>query len=333
MVPKLYRAWGVVLLIVATMLAGCVAATPTQEAPAAATATPEAPPPPNMPWLEILGETDDSITVKHFMGETAIPKNPQRVVVSGSGYHEAMLALGLTPAGMSDIGGEPGEPMPAYLGNQLDGVALIGTIFEPSLEAVLEVNPDLIIGMSGPHDAIYENLSAIAPTILIENPWMDWRETLRIFGIIFGMEDVANERLAGYEQKVADARAALDEAVGDAPVAYMRILANEVRIYGTSNPLYADLGVAPSSLTPTDAGQRPLSIETLPDLDAEYIFMVVQSDEKLQEMQNSGLWANVPAVQNDKVFSVDLKSWIQGTGLLAYESVVDDVLAALVSGE
>jgi iron complex transport system substrate-binding protein len=113
-------------------------------------------------------ETADR-TIKHALGETKITGTPKKVVVLEWTYAEDLIALGVQPTGVADVKGY-GEWYGA-IDPKLDATVVdVGTRQEPSIETITSLDPDLIIGVSFRHEAIYDQLSAIAPT-LIFNPY------------------------------------------------------------------------------------------------------------------------------------------------------------------
>ncbi|MDQ0061970.1 ABC transporter substrate-binding protein [Paenibacillus harenae] len=113
---------------------------------------------------------DDTVrTIKHVLGETEIKGTPKKVVVLEWTYAEDLLALGVQPAGVTDI--ENYNVWYGYLEQKLNAdVVDLGSRQEPSLETITSLAPDLIIGVQTRHEAIYDQLKAIAPT-LIFNPF------------------------------------------------------------------------------------------------------------------------------------------------------------------
>lgn len=108
-------------------------------------------------------------TIKHALGETKITGTPKKVVVLEWTYAEDLIALGVQPTGVADVKGY-GEWYGA-IDPKLDAAVVdVGTRQEPSIETITSLDPDLIIGVSFRHEAIYDQLSAIAPT-LIFNPY------------------------------------------------------------------------------------------------------------------------------------------------------------------
>lgn len=119
-----------------------------------------------------LQQSSDIRVIKHAMGETEIRGTPERVVVLYSIYVGDVRALGVQPVGIVDREWINGWLTP--IGYQLSGdVADVGTPNEPNVEAILQLEPDLIIGLGGKwgekHIEMYDEFSEIAPTLLF-NP-------------------------------------------------------------------------------------------------------------------------------------------------------------------
>ncbi|NJL98642.1 MAG: ABC transporter substrate-binding protein, partial [Synechococcaceae cyanobacterium SM2_3_2] len=99
--------------------------------------------------------------VQHAMGETFVPEDPQRVVVLDTSALDAVVALGSTPVGTLIYG-----TLPAYLGESITEIDIVGDINQPNLEAIIRLDPDLILGTRVNVAALYRQLDQIAPTIL-----------------------------------------------------------------------------------------------------------------------------------------------------------------------
>jgi ABC-type Fe2+-enterobactin transport system, periplasmic component len=82
-------------------------------------------------------------------------------------------------------------------------------IGEPSAEAVAAQMPDLIlISATGGDSALtlYEQLSPIAPTLIINYDDKSWQELLTQLGHITGQEKQAAARIASFDKKLADVK-------------------------------------------------------------------------------------------------------------------------------
>jgi len=101
----------------------------------------------------------------------------------------------------------------------------------------------------------------------------------------------------------------------------------------TSRPRLRPLAVAPDPLLGTGEASVALSLEKMPELRADHIFLSEDDPERARELKESPLFANVPAVQANHVYTVDRNLWLLGhSSPLGAELIVQDVLE-FVSGE
>src|SRR3712207_1306547 len=129
-------------------------------------------------------ESSGTRTVTHAMGTTDVPANPQRVVVLDTGELDSALALGVTPVGAVTAFAD-GE-FPAYLSDHVASIQKVGTIAEPNLEAIVALNPDLIISSKLRHEDIYPQLSQIAPTVFAERVGVVWKDNFKLHAEALG---------------------------------------------------------------------------------------------------------------------------------------------------
>ncbi|AOH36156.1 siderophore ABC transporter substrate-binding protein [Luteimonas sp. JM171] len=151
------------------------------------------------------------IEVTHAQGVTVVPEAPQRTVVFDLATLDNLQALGV-----EQVAGIPDARLPAHLQSFGEGeVARVGTLFEPDLEAVRALEPELIV-IAGRSASSFQALSEIAPTIDLtastDGFLADITRNLETLGRIYGREAQAAARLAELEQ----GRQAVAEAAGDA---------------------------------------------------------------------------------------------------------------------
>ena len=154
------KGWGAIPLVTGLVLAGCGSADERTTASAPSTAAEEA------------------RTVEHAAGTTEITGTPERVVVLDTGELDAVLALGVTPVGAVRTG--VSDELPAYIedaGVDPAEIANVGTIAEPALEQIAALEPDLVLSNAVRHADIYDQLSAIAPTVYAEAIGETWEAT------------------------------------------------------------------------------------------------------------------------------------------------------------
>lgn len=77
---------------------------------------------------------------------------------------------------------------------------------QPDAEAIVAANPDLIVIAATGADsalALYQQLQAIAPTVVVHYDDKNWMTLTSLFGDFLGLEQQAKERLKTFEENVA----------------------------------------------------------------------------------------------------------------------------------
>ncbi|MDY7547448.1 iron-siderophore ABC transporter substrate-binding protein [Glaciimonas sp. CA11.2] len=93
-----------------------------------------------------------------------LPDHPKRIVVLEFLFAESLAALDLTPVGMVDP--DRYREWIGYDNARFSNVIDIGTRQQPSLEAIARLKPDLIVGVTFRHAALFDAFERIAPTVL-----------------------------------------------------------------------------------------------------------------------------------------------------------------------
>jgi iron complex transport system substrate-binding protein len=247
--------------------------------------------------------------VKHLNGETPIIGEPSKLAVLDYRLADSMLALGMKPYAMNSYLGDVN--LEYVDGNPLEGVKNLGD--DLNLEAVLQAEPDLIIAREGAAK-VYDDLKKIAPTIILDES-DDWRVDFLNFADVLDKKEQADTWLKQYADKAAAAQTEILSKIGKGKTAIvLRILQKEYRIYGPSRQLggilYRDLGFEAEANVKVIKKQQAISMEKLPDFDADYIFVQVgnpikggdkEAEKKFEELKISALWKNLKAVENNHI--------------------------------
>lgn len=158
---------------------------------------------------DISAKAKDSYTVKHAMGETTVNGTPKRVVVLTNEGAEALLTVGVTPVGTTKP--RAGDEWYPHLANELKDTKVVGTERDINLEAVMKLQPDLIIGNKMRHEKIYEQLKEIAPTVYAETLRGDWKENFTLYTKAVNKEKEGQNALNDYKKRIAG----IKEQLGD----------------------------------------------------------------------------------------------------------------------
>lgn len=256
------------------------------------------------------------VTVEHAYGPTQIDAEPERVVALGWGTTEALLALGVLPVAIPSgetIGGDENDLLPwvaQYLAaNGLERPAILPHLVdEPPYELILAQDPDLILApYSGYTEAEYDRLSAIAPTIVHPDvAWgTPWRDVIRMSGAALGLDDKAEEVLAGLDAKVADVAAAHPEFQG-LSIAFVEPYEGQLLVYTAHEPRAAfleDLGLVVDSFGSSEH-YIELSAENAGSITSDIVLMNYPDEASRIEFEASAAAALMPQFAEGRVASV-----------------------------
>lgn len=288
-------------------------------------------------------------TVEHALGATEIPAAPERVVALDMSFVDAALALD-TPIVGYVLYQDPEGSLPAYFGDALTTLAAdavyLGDLLEPNLEQIAAVRPDLILTSKVRHEALYEQLSAIAPTIMSESAGAGWKDNIRLSAEALGKDALATDVISAYEARAATVGRAINTAAGDPVISVIRVASTEAfRIYQRASfigVVLDDAGLArPASQQSLDPAQFMVeeSYENLAVADdgADRLFYTIFGNEDPTDeqaaagravLQGSPLWANLPSVQAGHAVEKSDEIWMSAVGMFGAQAVLDDLAAS-----
>lgn len=214
---------------------------------------------------ESTGTMDHNQEVKNESNEVEKQQNPEKRIIGTSvTYPEFLYALGVIPVAAENYH----EEFPAYLHPAFQDVMKLGSVDGASFEAMLEAEPDLILAPTWRDEKSYDQLSKIAPTVLLPDH-DDWRDELREMGQALGKFEKAEQVIQEYERKTDEAKQKLHAIVGDETVLYMRVMSKAVYVLGEQSSrgsiIHRELGLKPVSAYPADEGSVSISLEMLPE--------------------------------------------------------------------
>ncbi|WP_158738054.1 ABC transporter substrate-binding protein [Alteribacillus sp. YIM 98480] len=274
---------------------------------------------------------EDKRVIEHAMGETEIEGTPEKVVTLYQGANDIAVALETKPVGIVESWTE--KPIYKYLREDLEGAELVGEETQPNLEAIAELDPDVIIASKTRHEDIYDDLSSIAPTVVGEAVF-DWKDSLEITGKALNKEEKADQLLEDYNERIADFK----EKMGDKlplEAAITNFRADHARIFymGYAGRILEDAGFTrpEGHDNPEEWGIKLSSKESIPEADAEIIFNfnsgteTEQIEATYEEWTNHPLWQELEAVENDEVHMVEEVAWNAAGGYISAHNMLDDL--------
>ncbi|MFI9081751.1 ABC transporter substrate-binding protein [Streptomyces sioyaensis] len=269
-------------------------------------------------------------TVAHFEGKTVLKAAPKKVVVISTGQADALLTLGVVPVGSTR--GEGSDLIPAYLktafpkdAKQLGSVADVGSRFEPSLEAIANIKPDLILMNTAGKDAkgLYKSLSALAPTVATQGTGLYWKQDFLLLADAVGKTQQAQKFLDDFH---ADAAALGKQLKKPVTVSFLRMNGNRLRVFGApsfTGSIAEDAGLQRPESQRFGKTSEDISNEQLDRADADWLFYGVQGgNAKAAALLKAPLWPTLSAVSGKTAVPVDDDVFYLNTGPTAARSVL-----------
>ncbi|MBU8715180.1 MULTISPECIES: ABC transporter substrate-binding protein [Brevibacillus] len=317
------------------VLAGCGGganqAQQTQTQPAATTETSTAPAQ-TAPAADANAERE----VKHAMGTTKIKGTPQRVVILTNEGTEALLALGVKP--VAAVQSWDGEPWYDHIKDEMAGVEALGFENEPNLEAIVGLNPDLIIGNKVRHEKVYDQLSKIAPTVFSEELSGRWKTNFKLYAEALNKQAEGEKVLKEFDDRVAAAKEKLGSKIAT-KVSVVKYSKKGVQIYQKdtfSGVLLDQLGVARPDSQNVDNFAEFVSEEGMSVMDGDVLFYWVseaKGDTAITEMSkkwmDSPVFKSLNVAKNNQVFQVSETIWNTAGGVKAANLLLDDIMKRL----
>ncbi|WP_419886430.1 ABC transporter substrate-binding protein [Paenibacillus sp. B-A-8] len=273
-------------------------------------------------------------TITGEFGDVEIPVSPKRV--AGIYVEDYLKALGITPVVQWY---HPSWGKQDYLNLDVPEFDITG-----SMEVLLEKDPDLIIADGGADAARYEQYSKVAPTYrLPEAVLQDSRQVLTAIADALGIPEKAEAVLTEYDQKVADGKAKLQQALGQEKVAVIRLnVADKTfALFGVKNRfigvIYSQFGLTPVPMAAEMTEyQSIISEELIPQLEADHIIVFpdnggwdTEGNQEAIQILDGPLWKSLPAVKNGNVYRMERSHWQTGA-ITANSMKLDDLLEAMV---
>ncbi|WP_235040068.1 ABC transporter substrate-binding protein [Vreelandella profundi] len=275
-------------------------------------------------------------------GKVEVPDSPARVVTLYEGALDASVAAGITPIGAVATRG--GNEVATYMSEHIDTrqLEMVGVARETNIEAVLRLQPDLILATPQLPEEQYRLLSRIAPTVVPESNGMSrerWKAESRLYGQALGKEAEVDEALESVEQRAAELNQRLSEAQVGGTAYLARWMPAGPMVMSTE--LFATGVLASTGISVEDerlvkegsAHSDILSLENLSMIDGDWLFLATLNDEGQQALdaaEQSSAFTRLNVVQQGHVVPVNGQVWSSASGPLAAQAILDDIEKALL---
>jgi iron complex transport system substrate-binding protein len=281
---------------------------------------------------EAAAQTSDAQyprTITHDKGTTEISEQPQRIVALDNSLVEAVVLLERPlVGGISSYRDQTG--FPPYLGDAVKDTEDVGPLEQPDLEAIAALEPDLIVSATVRHDALYDELGKIAPTVFVKTTGPQWRENITFLGEALGVEDKAAEELAEYKAHAKEVGDAVNAEAGDPTISIVRFLDGPTRLMAKSSfigHILSDAGLARPEAQDVDEFSVEIGEEGIRSADADHIFVSTFSggDANKELFERNPLWSQLEAVKAGDVTEVRDEIWMTSVSVQGAHQVLDDL--------
>lgn len=246
------------------------------------------------------GKTE-TITYQSENGPVEVPANPKRVILL-SGFTGNVIDLGVNVVGV-DVWSKNNPTFKEELKN-------VKEVSDENLEKIIELEPDLIIGLSNIKNA--DKLKEIAPTVTYTWGKADYLTQHLEIGKLLNKEKEAQAWVDDFKKRAEATGKDIKAKIGeDATVSVIESYGKDLYVFGENwargtEILYQAMKLQMPEKVKADAlkpGYFTISAEVLPDYAGDYVILSKYSDADTS-FQETETYKNIPAVKNNRVFEM-----------------------------
>ncbi|WP_019637488.1 iron-hydroxamate ABC transporter substrate-binding protein [Paenibacillus fonticola] len=247
-----------------------------------------------------------TITYQSESGPVEVPANPQRVIVLSS-FAGNVMALNVNLVGVDSWS----KMNPRFADKFKD----VEEVSDESLEKIIELEPDLIIGLSNINNI--SKLQEIAPTVTFTYGKVDYLTQHLEIGKLLNKENEAQAWIDDFKQRAHQAGEDIKAKIGaDATVSVIENFDKQIYVFGDNwgrgtEILYQEMKLGMPEKVKEMAlkdGYYALSLEVLPEYAGDYLIFSKNPDTD-NSFQETDTYKNMPAVKNGHVFEANAKEF------------------------
>lgn len=248
----------------------------------------------------------ETITYQSETGPIEVPANPKRVVVLSS-FVGDLLQLDVDVVGV--------DAWAAKNPNFQDAIKDAVVVENTDIEKILELEPDLIIGLNGIENA--DKLAEIAPTVLFTYGKVDYLQQFIEIGKVVNKEKEATAWVEDFKARAAESGKKIKEKIGeDATVTVAENFNKQFYIYGDNwgrgtEILYQEMGLKmPEKVKKTalEPGYYAISQEVLGDYAGDYVIFSMFQDQD-NSFTDAAWFKDLEAVKKGYLFEVNANAF------------------------
>lgn len=289
------------------------------------------------------GPTESQVTITDARGvDVTLDRPAEKVVALEWSEAEDLVTLGVMPVGVADVEGYGAWVQSASLD---ESVADVGTRQEPSVDAIVALDPELVI-MEDRGNNLDAQLEEYVPVIVIQGSdaagnIAQMRDNFTTIATAVGKEAEATDVLAEFDSKLEAGRQAITDAgrTGDRFAmadGWMEGSSVAIRMFGEGSlvsDLAEELGLENAWTGEVDEmwGLGQTDVEGLSELGELTFFYSASTDDVFADgLADNAIWLSLPFVENGTVHKLEDGTWTFG-GPRSSMHIVDQFVAALTA--
>lgn len=246
------------------------------------------------------------VTFQSENGPVKVPAHPKRVVVLST-FAGNVLALDTNIVGVSRW-----AKMNPLFQEKLKDVAVVS---DDNLEKIIELQPDLIIGLSNTKNI--DKLKKIAPTVTFTYGKLNYLKQHLAIARLLGKEEQAKKWIQDFEQRAEALGEKVRAKIGeDATVTVIETFNKQLYVFGNNwargtEILYQEMKLEmPKKVKEValEQGFHAISPEVLPQFVGDYLIISLNPDADPSFLKTD-VYQQIPAVQKGHVFKVNAKKF------------------------
>lgn len=247
-------------------------------------------------------EQPKTITYQSENGPIEVPANPKRIILL-SGFTGNVIDLGVNIVGV-DVWSKNNPTFKEELKD-------VAEVSDENLEKIIELEPDLIIGLSNIKNL--DKLKEIAPTVTYTWGKADYLTQHLEIGKLLNKEKEAQAWIDDFKTRAKTAGDEIRSKIGeDATVSVIEAYDKDLYVFGNNWARGTEILYQAMNLKMPDkvkemalkSGYYAISAEVLPEYAGDYVILSKYADAD-HSFQETETYKNIPAVKNNRVFELN----------------------------
>ncbi|WCE28848.1 Fe(3+) dicitrate ABC transporter substrate-binding protein [Vibrio sp. SCSIO 43137] len=266
-------------------------------------------------------------SVEDEKGTFTITGTPTRIVALEYSFVDALAAAGVSPVGVADD--KNVNRILKTIRDQIEPWTSVGMRPQPSLEIIAQLKPDLIIADIQRHSPAYDDLSKIAPTLILKSRGENYQENLEAalkIGIVVNKESEMKQRISKHKSIMADYKAKFSS---QQTMQFAVVNAKGMWMHGPESyagSVLHSLGIKGPLPEDTEKAYIEVSLEQLLKVNPDWLLIGPYGEKTIADTwQKNPLFNLLKSKKNQQIITVSPQVWSLNRGMNAAEEIAQNL--------